>query len=197
MNENLEQNQRKRLIRNEWTVLWSHTQMGENSFLPAGYAKTKTGFYKTNKTKTPQEQINFFFLMGNTSNHKNVTVAHTWGRAGRNALFSVFTSAQGWVPKNWSFWVVLLEKTLESPLDCKEIKPVNSKGNQPWIFFERADTEVEAPILWPPDVKSWLIWKHPDSAKDWRQEEKGNDRGWDGWMASPTQWMWVWANSGR
>ena len=68
---------------------------------------------------------------------------------------------------------VLLEKTLESPLDCKEIKPVHSKGNQPWIFFERTDTEVEAPILWPPDVKSWLTGKYPDSGKDWRHWRRG------------------------
>ena len=80
---------------------------------------------------------------------------------------------EGWVPKNWCFWTVVLEKTLESPLDCKEIKSVNSKGNQPWIFIGRTDAEGEAPILWPPDVKNWLIRKDPDAGKDWRQEEKG------------------------
>ena len=67
----------------------------------------------------------------------------------------------------------MLEKTLESPLDCKEIKPANPKGNQPWIFIGRTDGEVEAPILWPPNVKNWLIGKDPDAGKDWRQEEKG------------------------
>ena len=66
----------------------------------------------------------------------------------------------------------MLEKTLESPLDCKEIKPVNPKGNQPWIFTERSDAEAKAPILWPPDAKSWLIGKYPDAGKDWRQKEK-------------------------
>ena len=76
------------------------------------------------------------------------------------------------VLKNRCFWTVL-EKTLESPLDCKEIKPVNPKGNQSWIFIGRADVEAETPILWPPDVKSWLIWKDSDDGKDWRQEEKG------------------------
>ena len=80
---------------------------------------------------------------------------------------------EGWVLKNWCFWAVVLEKTLESPLDWKVIKPVNPKGNQFWIFIARNDNEAEAPILWPPDAKSQLIWKDPDAGKDWRQEEKG------------------------
>ena len=75
--------------------------------------------------------------------------------------------------KNWCFWTVVLEKTLEIPLDSKEIKPVNPKGNQSWIFFGRTDAEAEAIILWPPDVKNWLIGKDPDVGKDWRQKEKG------------------------
>ena len=86
--------------------------------------------------------------------------------------------------KNWYFWTVVLEKTLESPMDSKEIKPVNPKGNQPWIFIGR----TEAPILWPPDVKSLLVGKDPDAGKDWGQEM--GDRGWDGWMALLTQWTW-------
>ena len=80
---------------------------------------------------------------------------------------------ESWVPKNWCFWTVVLEKTLESPLDCKEIQLVHPKGSQSWIFTGRTDAEAEAPILWPPDVKSWLIGKDPDAGKDWRQEEKG------------------------
>ena len=80
---------------------------------------------------------------------------------------------EGWVPKNWCFWIVVLEETLESALDCKEIKPVHPKGNQSWIFIGRTDAETEAPILWPPAVKSWLIGKDPDAGKDWKQEEKG------------------------
>ena len=80
---------------------------------------------------------------------------------------------ESWGPKNWCFWTVVLEKTLESPLDCKEIKPVNSKGNQSWIFIGRTDVEAEALILWPPDVKSWLTGKDLDTGKDWGQEEKG------------------------
>ena len=78
---------------------------------------------------------------------------------------------EGWALKNWCFWTVVLEKTLESPLDCKKIIPINHKWNQPWIFIGR--TDAEASILWPPDVKNWLIWKDPDAGKDWRREEKG------------------------
>ena len=82
-------------------------------------------------------------------------------------------SKEGWVLKNWCFWTVGLEKTLESPLDCKEIKQVNPKGNQPWIVIGRTEAEAEASIFWPPDAKSQLIRKDPDVGKDWRQEEKG------------------------
>ena len=78
-----------------------------------------------------------------------------------------------WVLKNWCFWTVVLEKTLESPLDCKEIQLVHPKGNQSWIVIGRTDAEAEIPILWPPDLKNWLIGKHPDAGKDWRWEEKG------------------------
>jgi len=78
-----------------------------------------------------------------------------------------------WVPKNWCFWTVMLENTLENPLDCKEIQPVHPKGNQSWIFIGRTDAETETPILWPPDMKNWLFGKDPDAGKEWRQEEKG------------------------
>ena len=80
---------------------------------------------------------------------------------------------QSWAPKNWCFWTVVMEKTLESPLDCKEIQPVHPKGNQSWIFTGRTDDEAETPILWPPDVKNCLTWKDPDAGKDWKWEEKG------------------------
>ena len=102
---------------------------------------------------------------------------------------------KSWAPKNWCFWTVVLEKTLESPLDCKEIQAVHLKGDQSWVFIGRTDIEAESPILWPPDEKSWLIGKDPDAGKDWRQEEKGMT-GWDGSMASLTQWTWVWVSSG-
>ena len=103
---------------------------------------------------------------------------------------------ESWAPQNWCFWTVMLEKTLESPLDSKEIQPVHPKGNQSWIYIGRTDVETETPILWPPDGKNWLIEKDPGAGKDWRQEEKGTNREWDGWMASLTQWTWVWAISG-
>ena len=80
---------------------------------------------------------------------------------------------EGWALKNRCFQTVVLEKTLESPLDCNDIQPVNPKGNQPWTFIGRTDTEAETPILWPPDVKKWPIGKDPNAGKDWRQEEKG------------------------
>ena len=80
---------------------------------------------------------------------------------------------ENWGPNNWYFWTVVLKKTLESPLDCKEIQPVHPKGDQSWIFIERTDAQAETPILWPPDVKMWLTGKDPDACIDWRQEEKG------------------------
>ena len=93
---------------------------------------------------------------------------------------------EGWVPKNWCFWTVVLEKTLESPFDCKEIQPVHSEGDQPWDFFGRNDAKAETPVLWPPDAKSWLIGKDSDAGRDWGQEEKGTTEdemaGWHHWL---------------
>ena len=93
---------------------------------------------------------------------------------------------ESWTPKNWCFWTVVLEKTLESPVDRKEIQPVHPKGDQSWIFIGRTDAEAESPKLWLPDVKNWLIWKDPDAGKDWRQEEKGTTEdelvGWPHWL---------------
>ena len=80
---------------------------------------------------------------------------------------------ESWAPKNWCFWTVVLEKTLGSPLDCKEIQLIHPKGDQSWVFIGRTDVEAETPILWPPHAKSWLIWKDIDAVKDWGQEEKG------------------------
>ena len=99
---------------------------------------------------------------------------------------------ESWVVKNWCFWTVVL-KTLESPLDCKEIQPVHPKGNESWIFIGRTDAEAETPVLWPPHAKSWLIWKDPDAGKDWRQEEKGTTEdemaGWHHWLDGITDSM--------
>ena len=96
--------------------------------------------------------------------------------------------------KNWCFWTVVLEKTLESPLDSKEIQPVHPKGNQSWIFIGRIDAEAEAPIVWPPDVKNCLFGEDPDVER-LKAGGEGDNRGWDGWMASLTRWTWVWASS--
>ena len=97
--------------------------------------------------------------------------SQSYGFASSHVQMWELDHKEGWAPRNWCFWTVGLEKTLESPLDCKEIKPVNPKGNQPWIFIGRIDAET--PIFWPPDAKSQLIGKDLDAGKDWRQEEKG------------------------
>ena len=119
---------------------------------------------------------------------KEVTQTHGFRQESKGNCETVFL--QSWMPLT-----VVLEKTLESPLDCKEIQPVHSEGDQPWDFFGRNDAKAGTPILWPPHAKSWLI------GKDWCWEGlgaggEGDDRGWDGWMASPTRWTWVWVNSG-
>ena len=101
---------------------------------------------------------------------------------------------ESWVPKNWYFWTVVLEKTLESPLHCQEIQSVHSKGDQPWVFFGRNDAKDETPLLWPPHVKR-THWKTLWCWKGLRAGGEGDDRGWDGWMASLTRWTWVWVNS--
>ena len=103
---------------------------------------------------------------------------------------------ESWALKNWCFWTVVLEKTLERPLDCKEIQPVHLKGNQSWLFIGRTDAEAETPILWLPDARNWLIEKR-QSCWERLMAGEGDDRGWDGWIPSLTQWTWVWVNSGR
>ena len=99
--------------------------------------------------------------------------SQSYGFSSSHVWIWVLDCKEGWVLKNWSFWTVVLEKTLESSLNRKEIKPVNLEGSQSWIFIERTDTEAEAPILWPSDAKNWLIWKDPNAGQDGRQEEKG------------------------
>ena len=93
---------------------------------------------------------------------------------------------ESWVPQNWCFWTVVLEKTLVSPLDCKEIQPVHPEGDHSWVFIGRTDAKAEIPVLWPPHAKNWLIWKDPDAGKVWRQEEKGSTEdemvGWHHWL---------------
>ena len=127
------------------------------------------------------KQRHYFANKGPSSQSCGFSGSHVW--------MWELDCKEGWAPKNWCFWTMVLEKTLESPVDCKEIKLVNPKGNQSWIFIGRTDAEAETPLLWPPDVKNWLTGKDPDARKE------GDNRGWDGWMASPTQWTWVWASS--
>ena len=112
-----------------------------------------------------KKQRHHFINKGSSSQTYGFSNSHVW--------MWELDHEEGWALKNWCFWTVVLEKTLESPLDSKEIKPVNPKANQSWIFIGRTDAEAEAPILWPPDAKSWLIRKDPNAGKDWRQEEKG------------------------
>ena len=102
---------------------------------------------------------------------------------------------ESWALKNWCFWTVVFEKTPESPWHLKENQPVHPKGDQFWVFTGRTDVEAETPIIWPPNAKSWPIWKDTDAGKDWGQEEMEMTED-DGWMASPTRWTWVWVNSG-
>ena len=135
-----------------------------------------------------KKQRHYFVNKGLSSQDYGFSSSHVW--------MWELDYIESWVLKNWCFWTVVLEKTFESPLDCKEIQPVHPKGDQSWVFIGMIDVEAETPILSPPNVKSWLIWKDPDAGKDWRREEKGMIRGWDGWMASLTQWTWVWVNSG-
>ena len=108
---------------------------------------------------------------------------------------------EGWVLKNWCFWTVVLEKTLESPSDYREIKPVHPKGGQSWMFIGRTDVEAETPLLWPPDVKNWLFRKDPDAGKDWGQEEKGTTEdeivGWRHWLNGHAFEQALWNGEGQ
>ena len=108
-----------------------------------------------------KKQRHYFANKGPSSQGYGFSSSHVW--------MWELDYKENWAPKNWCFWTVVLEKTLESPLDCKEIQPVHPKGNQSWVFIERTDVKAETPILWPPDAKNWLIWKDPDAGKDWRQ----------------------------
>ena len=119
----------------------------------------------TNLDSILKKQKHYFAKKGPSSQSYGFSSSHVW--------IWELDYKESWVSKNWCFWTVVLEKTLERTLDCKEIKPVNPKGNQSWIFFGRTNAEAETLILWPPDVKNWLTGKDPDTGKDWRQEEKG------------------------
>ena len=112
-----------------------------------------------------KKQRHYFANKGLSSQGYGFSSGHVW--------MWEMDCEESWAPKNWCLWTVVLEKTLESPLDCKEIQPVYPKGDQSWIFIGRTDAEAEAPILWPPDVKNWLLAKDPNAGEDWGQEEKG------------------------
>ena len=102
--------------------------------------------------------------------------SHGYGFSSGHVWMWELDYKESWAPKNWCFWTVVLEKTLESPLDCREIQPVHSKGDQSWVFIGRTDAEAETPILCPSNVKSWLIWKDPDARKDWGRRRRGWQR---------------------
>ena len=124
-------------------------------------------------------QRRYFADQGSSSQSYGFSSSHIW--------MWELDYKESWEPKNWCFCTVVLEKTLESPLDSKGIQPVIPKGNQSWIFTGRTDAEAETAILWPPDVKKWLIWKDPDAGNDWRLEEKGTTEdemvGWHQWLS--------------
>ena len=133
-----------------------------------------------------KKQRHYFANKGPSSQSYGFSSSHVW--------MWQLDYKESWAPKNWCFRTVVLERTLEGPLNYKEIKPVNPKGNQSWKSTGRTDAEAETPILWPPDSKVWLTGKDPDAGK--RLKAEGDKRGWDGWMAAPTRWTWVWASSG-
>ena len=125
----------------------------------------KNDSFNASKSSYVTRAIIWIFMLWVPYNGYGFSCSHVW--------MWELDCEEGWAPKNWCFWTVVLEKTLESPLDCKEIKPINPKGNQSWIFIGRATAEAEAPILWPCDTNRQLIGKDPDAGKDWRQEKKG------------------------
>ena len=128
----------------------------------------------TNLDSILKKQRHYFANKGPSSQNNSFSSSHVW--------MWELGYKESWAPKNWCFWTMVLEKILESPLDCKEIQPVHPKGDQSWVFIERTNVEAETSILWPPDAKSWLIGKDPDAGKDWRPEEKGTtEDGMVGW----------------
>ena len=120
-----------------------------------------------------KKQRHYFANKGPSSQRYGFSSSHVW--------MWELDYKESWAPKNWCFWTAVLEKTLESPLDCKEIQPVHPKRDQFWIFIERTDAEAETLVLWPPDAKNWLIWKDPDAGKDWRWEKGMTEDEMVGW----------------
>ena len=149
-----------------WTVDFALSEMGSH------------GGFLAEKHQDIKKQRHYFANKRLSSQSYGFFSSHIW-------MCELFYK-ESWAPKNWWFWTVVLDKTLESPLDCKEIQPVHPKGNQSWIFIGRTDAEAETPILWQPDAKNWLIRKDPDAGKNWRREEKGTTEdemvGWHHWL---------------
>ena len=137
----------------------------------------------------------------NTLPTKDHLCSQSFGFSSSHVWMWELNYKEGWVPKKWCFWTVVLEKTLESPLDYKEIQLVHPKGNQSWTFIGRTDAEAETPILWPPDSKSWFIGKDPDAGNDWRQEEKGMNEdemvGWHHWLNGHEFDQALWVSDGQ
>ena len=140
-----------------------------------------------------KKQKHYFTNKGTSNQGYGFSSSHVW--------MWELDYKESWVLKNWFFWTVMLEKTLETPLDCKEIQPIHLKGNQPWIFIGRTDAEAETPILWPPNAKSWPIGKDPDSGKEWRREEKGTTEdemvGWHQRLNGHEFWAAPWVGDGQ
>ena len=135
-----------------------------------------------------EKQRHYFAKKGPSSQGYGFSCGHVW--------MWELDCEESWVLKNWCFWTVVLEKTLESPLDCKEIQPVHPKGDQSWVFFGRNDAKAETPVTLATSCEELTHWKRLWCWEGLGAGGEGEDRGWDGWMASPTQWMWVWVDSG-
>ena len=153
--------------------------------------KLKDAYFLKESYDQPRQHIekqrHYFANKGPSSQGSGFSSGHVW--------MSELDYKERRVPKNWCFWTVVLEKTLESPLDCKEIQPVHPKGDQSWILIGRTDVEAETPILWPPDAKNWLIGKALMLGKT--EDKEGCSRRWDDSIVSLPQWTWIWANSRR
>ena len=156
-------------------------EQNESETLALGLSNNRE--WKCKQKRRGKSLLNCNFLLksiwrGPSSQGYGFTSGHVW--------MWELDCEESWVPKNWCFWTVMLEKTLESPLDCKDIQPVHPKGDQSWVFIGRTDAKTETPVLWPPDVKSWLTGKYPDLGRDWCQEEKGTREdelaGWHHWL---------------
>ena len=161
----------------QWQILFSWSPKSLHTVTAA--MKLKDACSLEEPRQHIKKQRRYFANKGPSSQSYGFSSGHVWTWE--------LNHKESWAPKNWCFWTVVLEKTLESPLDCKEIQPVNPEGNQSWMFIGRTDVEAETTILWSPDVKNRLIGKDPDAGKDWKQEKKGTTEdemvGWHHWLS--------------